>query len=66
MTNNKSITVEIDENGNCTIDGQGFVGTECAYFLKEIEESLGETTSSHNKPEYQKRSSIRNRRMERN
>lgn len=52
MRNQKKIVIEIDENGSCSIEGEGFVGPECSHFMDEIEESLGKKISEHNKPEY--------------
>lgn len=65
MQKQKSIVVEIDNEGNCSIDGQGFVGTECAHFINEIEEGLGTRTSQRDKPEYRQRQTIRNRNVQR-
>jgi len=57
----KKIVVDIDEEGNCSIDGQGFQGTECAHFIGEVEESLGEKISQEDKPEYHQREVNRER-----
>jgi len=48
----KSIVIEFDEDGDCSIDGQGFVGPECDKALSEIETALGQTTDRAKKPEY--------------
>ncbi len=61
MREPKKIVVDIDPDGNCSIDGQGFQGTECAHFISEIEESLGETISQEDKPEYHQRETNRDR-----
>ncbi len=61
----KKIIVEIDENGKCTIDGQGFVGPECGKFVSEIENQLGQRIDSRNKPEYDERTRVPNRDSER-
>lgn len=55
MQKQKKITIEIDAKGDCSIDGEGFVGPECATFIGEIEKSLGKTTSTRNKREYKQR-----------
>jgi hypothetical protein len=55
MRNQKKIVVDIDEEGNCSIDGQGFQGPECAHFIGEVEKALGEKTSQEDKPEYRQR-----------
>ena len=57
----KKIVVDIDEEGNCSIDGQGFQGTECAHFINEVEESLGEKISQEDKSEYHQREVNRER-----
>ena len=51
----KSIVIEFDENGDCSIEGQGFVGPECDKALSEIEKALGQTTNRTKKPEYAQR-----------
>lgn len=61
MRGEKQIIIDIDPDGNCSIDGEGFQGPECGYFIKEIEESLGEQTSQTDKPEYSQRQTTRTR-----
>jgi hypothetical protein len=61
----KKIVVEIDEEGNCSIDGKGFVGTECDKFMGEIEDALGATISTKDKPERRQRAANRSRNRER-
>ena len=51
----KSIVIEFDENGDCSIEGEGFVGPECDKALSEIETALGQTTNRAKKPEYTQR-----------
>jgi len=51
-TKTKEIVIEIDENGNCSVDGKGFVGPECGKFVGEIEQSIGSKTKETNKPEF--------------
>ncbi len=58
MQKQKKITIEIDSEGNCSIDGEGFVGPECASFIGEIEQSLGKTISTKNKKEYKQRRTV--------
>jgi len=50
--NNKTIVVDISEKGDVSINGEGFVGTECKSFLKEISDAIGKTTHSEKKKEY--------------
>ncbi len=62
----KSIVIEFDENGDCSIEGEGFAGPECDKALGEIETVLGQTTSRTRKPEYaqRQRAATRRRAME--
>ncbi len=62
----KKCVIEIDEDGNCSIEGKGFVGPECHKFIGEIENDLGERVSSTNKPEYRQRVVRGQRERERN
>jgi hypothetical protein len=64
MLPQKKIVVEIDEEGNCSIDGQGFQGPECGNFIGEIEKSLGQRTSQRNKREYTQRQTTRQRNLQ--
>lgn len=52
MRGQKKIIINIDQEGNCSIEGEGFVGPECSHFLSEIESSLGQIISQKDKPEY--------------
>jgi hypothetical protein len=65
MRGQKQIVIDIDIEGNCSIDGEGFVGPECVHFMSEIQEVLGTEISQKDKPEYrQKRTtSVRNRQI---
>ena len=65
MTPQKKIVIDIDEEGNCSIDGEGFVGPECANFIGEVEKALGTRTSQKNKPAYCQRAATRNRNLQR-
>lgn len=65
MRSQKKIVVEIDAEGNCSIDGEGFVGTECSHFLREIEEALGQTITQTDKPEYQQRQTSQEKNLQR-
>ena len=55
MRGQKKIVIDIDPDGNCSIDGEGFIGPECGHFIGEIEEALGTRTSQTDKPEYSQR-----------
>ncbi len=61
MRSDKKIIIDTDERGNCSIEGKGFVGPECADFIGEIEKSLGEVTSTTNKREYRQTNVTRGR-----
>lgn len=61
MRGQKKIVIDIDSDGNCSIEGEGFVGPECGHFMEEIEEALGTVTTQKNKPEYSQRQTNRNR-----
>jgi len=59
----KEIIIEIDENGNCSLDGKGFIGPECEKAMAEIESVLGRTVNKVHKPEYSmiNRTNVRNK-----
>lgn len=48
----KKITILIDEDGNCQIEGHDFHGPECEHVIREIEQALGTRTHVQYKPEY--------------
>ncbi len=58
----ESVLIEFDENGDCSIESQGFVGPECDKALREIETALGQTTRRTKKPEYTRRQRAATRR----
>ncbi len=55
----KKIVIEIDREGNCSVEGKDFNGSECSKFISEIEMSVGDTTSRTKKKDY--RSTERNK-----
>lgn len=61
MRGKKQIVIDIDADGNCSIEGQGFVGPECGNFIKEIESVLGTRVTQKDKPEYRQRNVNRGR-----
>lgn len=65
MRGQKQIVIDIDPEGNCSMEGEGFVGPECAKFLSEVEEVLGTVESQTDKPEYRQRRITRERNTER-
>jgi hypothetical protein len=46
------IIVDIDPNGNVTMEGIGFKGTACDKAMAEIEKAVGIQSKRVNKPEY--------------
>lgn len=53
------ITIEIDGNGNVTIDGEGFDGKGCDQALGEYLKAIGQEVSSKKKAEfYQKKQAV--------
>jgi len=61
MRGEKKIVIDIDPEGNCSIEGEGFVGPECSHFMEEIEEALGTRVEQKDKPEYRLRRACRDR-----
>lgn len=47
----KEIVIDIDQNGNATIEGKGFEGSECKEATREIEQALGAVEKVVEKPE---------------
>lgn len=61
MREQKQIIIDIDQKGNCSIDGEGFIGPECSHFINEIEEALGKQISQKDKLEYNQRRTTKTR-----
>ena len=57
----KRIVITIDGEGNCSVEGKNFVGSECSGFICEIEKILGDTTSRTKTKDYQAIEVNRNR-----
>lgn len=53
------IIIDIDEHGNATIEGKGFVGEDCVKLTKELEEALGVVENRRFKPEYRLKAGIK-------
>jgi len=66
MGRNKEIIIDLDENGDCTVSGENFIGPECDKFIKEINNCLGTETSAQKKREYRETQINRSRNLERN
>lgn len=66
MRGKKQIVIDIDPEGNCSIEGEGFIGPECSHFIEEIEQTLGTRITQKDKPEYRQRqtTNIRNLQIE--
>lgn len=50
--------IDIAENGDVRVEGEGIVGPECEALTKEIEEALGVVTQKTRKPEFNRRAPI--------
>jgi len=50
----QEIVIDFDEQGNATIEGKGFVGTECTKLTKAIEEALGTIEERTLKADYRR------------
>jgi hypothetical protein len=48
----EEIIIDIDEQGNVRIEGQGIVGPDCKTLTADIEAALGDVTQTVQKPEY--------------
>lgn len=48
----KTIVIEINEDGDCSVEGKGFHGPECDKLIKEVTQAIGRTESSRQKREY--------------
>lgn len=62
----KEIIINIDENGDCSMEGKEFVGPECLSFIGEIQECIGDTHRKTTKPEFRQREQARGRDRETN
>jgi len=51
----KRIVIEINEDGDCSVDAHGFHGPDCDRAIREIEAALGTRTHVRHKPEYAER-----------
>lgn len=57
----KEIVIDIDAEGNCSMEGKDFVGPECMSFINEIQECIGDTHAKDTKPEFRQRQQSRGR-----
>jgi len=57
----KEIIIDIDENGDCSMEGKEFVGPECMTFIGEIQECIGDSHTNTTKPEFRQREQTRGR-----
>lgn len=62
----KEIIVEIDADGNCSVEGKGFKGPECEKFMQEVCDALGKTTSQRDTHEHSQRDRSRVNNQQRN
>ena len=49
---NKQITVEIDTEGEVTVDAQGYTGESCREATGFLEKALGRSVTQRLKPDY--------------
>lgn len=59
MNRDKKITIDIDEVGNISIEGENFQGPECDTFIKEIGKEIGTIKSSTKKKEYNIKTNVK-------
>lgn len=52
MRGMKKVTIQVDEDGNCQIEGHGFSGPECDHAIREVESAIGDRTGVRHKAEY--------------
>lgn len=57
----RELNIEIDEDGNVTVDAAGFRGRSCKTVLAEVERLLGRAVERHDKPEIHLREDARAR-----
>ena len=57
----KEIIIEINEDGDCSVEGKDFIGPECSNFVREIQECIGDTRATTTKPEFRERQQSRGR-----
>ena len=48
----KEVIIEIDREGNISIEGKGFSGGACENVIAPLEQELGVTTKKTHKPEF--------------
>ena len=51
MKNEPTVEVEVDPQGNVTIEVSGVVGNSCHALTRDVENALGKVTEVHDKPE---------------
>jgi hypothetical protein len=49
---NEEIVIDIDPQGNVTVEGKGFAGADCVKLTAALEEALGDVEERRLKPEY--------------
>jgi len=61
----KQIIIEIDQDGNPSIEGRGFNGPECTKFIEEISNALGSVKTNRTNREYTQINRNSNRNIQR-
>ncbi len=57
------LIIDIGLDGNATVEGKDFVGTECKAISKAVESALGKAVKTQLKPEYRQRETQQGRRV---
>jgi hypothetical protein len=61
----KEIHIDIDPDGNVTVEAHGYTGTSCRTATAALEKALGQVTGRNTKPEAVARDNIRQQRLKR-
>jgi hypothetical protein len=56
---NPEVVITIDAEGNASVEGVGFVGTECDAWVTPIAQELGEEVEHQEKPERREQTAVR-------
>lgn len=48
----QEVVIDISVDGNVTVEGKGFTGSECQAITKEIEQALGDVVQTELKAEF--------------
>jgi len=56
----KIVEIDVDENGNVSLEGKGFEGIQCESFISKIINLLGFVTNIKKKIQSQRSKSVKN------